>query len=44
MKTFQEVFLFGTFLFCRVGLCVRLDVVDFQLLIFVSYNGERCYI
>lgn len=44
MKTFQKVFSFGTFLFCRVGLCVRLDVVDFQLLIFVSHNGERRYI
>lgn len=32
------------FFFCRVGLCVRLDVVDFQLLIFVSNNGERRYI
>lgn len=44
MKTFQEVFLLERFLFCRVGLCVRLDVVDFQLLIFVSHNGERRYI
>ena len=44
MKTFQKKKPFGTFSFCRVGLCVRLDVVDFQLLIFVSHNGERRYI